>query len=116
MIRIVVLAHGADVSGVAPGRALRDAGHEVIHAGTQDRVPVAVACVVQEDADLVVVALGGVGPSAHPRAFLDDLRAALDAAGAGDVPVLEVHESADTGVLVAEVAAATGERPSDKSG
>lgn len=61
MLRIVV---GRPGPGDDPGevvmlaRALRDAGHEVIHAGPQDAVESLAAAAVQEDADLVALLLG----------------------------------------------------------
>ncbi|WP_309648137.1 hypothetical protein [Nocardioides sp.] len=104
MIRVVVVEHGAGDLGVAPGRALRDAGLEVVHAGPQDRPEHVVSCVVQEDADVLVVALeaGEAGEtSAGEACFLDELRTQLERAGAGDVLLVETRGAAGVADRVA---------------
>lgn len=121
MIRVVVVEHGAGDLGTAPGRALRDAGLEVVHAGPQDRPEHVVACVVQEDAEVLVVALEPgetagetagetVGTRAGEAVFLDGLRMQLERAGAGDVLVVETRGAAG---VADRVAAALGARPRD---
>lgn len=111
MIRVVVVEHGAGDLGVALGRALRDAGLEVVHAGPQDQPERVVSCVVQEDAEVLVVALaageaGGTG--AAEAGFLDGLRTQLERAGAGDVLLVEARGAAG---VVDRVEAALGARP-----
>lgn len=107
MIRVVVVEHGAGDLGLAPGRALRDAGLEVVHAGPQDRPEHVVSCVVQEDADVLVVALeageaGEAGEtSAGEACFLDELRTQLERAGAGDVLLVETRGAAGVADRVA---------------
>lgn len=107
MVRVVVVEHGAGDHGVAPGRALRDAGFEVVLAGRQDRPEHVVACVVQEDAEVLVVALQA-GEAAGEAVLLDGLRTQLEVAGAGDVLVVEARGAAG---VVDRVAAALGARP-----
>lgn len=113
MIRVVVVEHGVGDLGVAPGRALRDAGHEVVHAGPEERPDRVVACVVQEDADVLLVALGAEDPGGRAAVFLGALRTLLDRAGAGDVLVVETHGAAG---VAARVAAALDAPPRDVPG
>lgn len=77
---------GADRMARA-GRELRDAGHEVVHAGAGlDDAAVAVAA-VQEDVDAVLLVAGDAADGDDPAA---GLRQRLAAAGADDVRVLVV--------------------------
>jgi len=113
MIRIVMVAHGADQAGVAAGRALRDAGHEVVHGGTQVLARRVAAVVEQEDADVVVVAFDAVGHSEDAGAVLEELRALLDSQDAGDVLLVGTRDAAQ---VVDEVAAALAAPPPDVPG
>lgn len=88
MVRLV-LVETATGAGAAVGRALRDAGHEVVHAGPATPTAPVVATLVQEDADLLVVAVTGTAPY---DAEVGALREAL--AGQAD-------DGGDVGVLVA---------------
>ena len=64
-------------------RALRDAGHEVIHAGASDAAQLA-ATAVQEDADLVLV----LAATPDAAQFTADVRAALEPIGGEDVEIV----------------------------
>lgn len=60
MLRIVIGHPGNDDEPgevVMLARGLRDAGHEVIHAGPQEAVEALAAAAVQEDADVVALVL-----------------------------------------------------------
>lgn len=75
--RVVVAELGPDRperSLAAPVRALRDAGLEVVDAGTAPSPSSVAAAAVQEDADAVVVALAGAD-DAPLTALADALRA-----------------------------------------
>lgn len=87
MLRIVV---GQPGPGDEPGevvrlaRALRDAGHEVIHAGPQEAVESLAAAAVQEDADVVALLLGA-GDAGDAMGRLRDTLASL---GDDDIDVV----------------------------
>ena len=86
-IRIVIAKPGLD--GHDRGakvvvRALRDAGFEVIYTGLKQTVEQIVSATVQEDPDILGLSiLSGAHVPICTR-----LLAALEAAGAGDVPVV----------------------------
>jgi methylmalonyl-CoA mutase C-terminal domain/subunit len=96
MLRIVIGRPGPD-DGPAPvvalARALRDGGHEVIHAGAQDDAEALAAAAVQEDVDVVALVTGdddAAGMTTRLRRLLVD-RGADDIevlAGAGPTEVL----------------------------
>ncbi|MGA8257993.1 MAG: hypothetical protein WB767_15595 [Nocardioides sp.] len=69
-------------------RELRDTGHEVVVV-SDDAAAAVAAAAVQEDVDAVVVAHGG-----------PEQRAALQAAGADDVPVHALDEGATVDSIV----------------
>jgi len=86
-IRIVIAKPGLD--GHDRGakvvvRALRDAGFEVIYTGLKQTVEQIVGATVQEDPDILGLSILS---GAHVP-ICNRLLAALDAAGAGDVPVV----------------------------
>lgn len=93
MLRIVIGQPGSadgpqDV--VALARSLRDAGHEVIHAGSQEDVEPLAEAAVQEDADAVALVLD---PGDESRA--GPIRDLLLARGAGDIAVVEGSTAVD---------------------
>ena len=111
----VVVAGVEDVPdrAVAVARALRDAGHEVVVSatGTTDGVT---ACVLQEDADAVVVVPGAGAGSTHPVRLVQ----ALAASDADDVLVLVVGgpDATGDGVVHAADAAAVVRRLGELDG
>ncbi len=99
MIRIVVGQVGYDGPGsadsvvTAAGRALRDAGHEVVHVGTQQAADQVAGTAIQEDADVVALWVGD-------RADTDLLTGVVAHLGerqACDVAVLVVGAGPDDG-------------------
>ena len=93
MLRIVIGQPGhADgpQAVVALARALRDSGHEVIHAGGQDDVEPLAEAAVQEDADAVALVIDPGGVTLAGR-----LRDILEGRGAGDIAVVEGDTTVD---------------------
>jgi methylmalonyl-CoA mutase C-terminal domain/subunit len=99
MLRIVIGQPGPDDESqavAALARRLRDAGHEVIHAGRQEEPEPLAEAAVQEDADLVALVLTDPdddGPAAR-------VRQQLAARGAGDIDVVCGAAPADVLALV----------------
>jgi methylmalonyl-CoA mutase C-terminal domain/subunit len=86
-VRVVLAKPGLDghESGVMlVGRALRDAGMEVVYLGPRQRPGAIAQAVVQEDADVLGLSVLTGGHLVHARRVLEALRDA----GAGDVPVV----------------------------
>ena len=99
MIRIVVGITGPggsehDLSAVA--RALRDAGHEVVYAGEHQSPEQIVGTAIQEDADLIALAVLGADCLAPYRRLL----ALLADQDASDIAVVDVGVVAEQDVAV----------------
>lgn len=93
---LAVVPTGDDPVSAAVLRALRDAGHEVVHAGGLARAETVAATAVQEDVELVLV-------MGDEHLAADDVRRLLDDAGADDVDLVVVptgSSAADSFTLV----------------
>lgn len=102
MLRILVVVDPAlaeePVAGRVP-RALRDAGHEVVHAGGLTEPGQVAAAAVQEDVDAVVLLDAVAGDQA--RAGVAEV---LTAGGVDDVDVLAVGPDATGGDVLSALA------------
>jgi methylmalonyl-CoA mutase cobalamin-binding domain/chain len=87
-------------------RALRDAGHEVVHAGAGQEPTGVAAAAVQEDVEVVVLVTRDAREAAP---LLDILVTALIAQDARDAGVAVVEPGEDPAVVVATVARLTTE-------
>jgi methylmalonyl-CoA mutase C-terminal domain/subunit len=95
MLRIVIGRPGPEdepSAVVALARALRDAGHEVIHAGPQDEAEALAAAAVQEDADVVALL---TGDEEEARGTTDLLLGLLGSSGADEVLVVAGRSPAE---------------------
>lgn len=84
MIRVLLSKPGIDGHDVGVkivARALRDAGMEIIYTGLRTTIPDVARAAVQEDVDVVGVS----NLSAQHVTMMRELKANLDAAGAGDI-------------------------------
>src|SRR5688572_23577518 len=100
-LRVVVAEHAADGQdgrGASLGRALRDAGHEVIYTGPQQGPGQLVETAIQEDADLIGLSI----PAGTPvEPLLVELVGLLRAREVDEIEVFAVGDSQEDAAGIA---------------